>query len=54
MKWLNILSNTLVLIFVNLLSIKEYLEISLIFLSIILTATNLFLSIKKIRTKKND
>jgi len=54
MRWINILTNFLVLLFVNIISVKEYLEISLIFLSIILTATNLFLSIKKIRTKKND
>ncbi len=51
MKWINIFTNIIVLISVNLFSLKDILEMTLIILSIILTLINITIHLKQIYFK---
>jgi len=51
MRWINLFTNIAVLGIINILTMKEYLELMLIILSIFVTIVNLTINIKKITFK---
>lgn len=51
---INIVANLLMLLFLNLFQVQQYLEVSLIILTILLTLVNLFKKIMEIKKNENS